>query len=115
MPCDKGFLLMLKSNGLAEGDQELREKLIKAFLNSFIELEAIPGKIVFSGTGIFLTTEGSPLIDIIRKFESAGTQILSCSTCLDHYGRKDKLIIGQATTMKETVAAMLTMPKVMAP
>jgi hypothetical protein len=115
MQCDKSFLLMLKSNGLADGDQELREKLLKAFLNSLLELEAIPGKIVFSGTGIFLTTDGSPLIDIIRKFESAGTQILSCSTCLDHYGRKNKIIIGQATTMKETVAAMLTMVKVMAP
>jgi hypothetical protein len=115
MQCDKSFLLMLKSNGLAEGDQELREKLLKAFLNSLIELESIPGKIVFSGTGIFLTTEGSPLAELVRKFESAGSQILSCSTCLDHYGRKDKIIIGQATTMKETVAAMLTTPKVMVP
>lgn len=115
MSCDNDFMLLLKSNGLAEGDQELREKLLKAFLSSLFELKAIPGKIVFSGTGIFLTTEGSPLSDHIRKFESMGTQILSCATCLEHYGRKDKIIIGQATTMKETVAAMLTTPKVMAP
>ena len=115
MACDNDFLLLLKSNGLAEGDQELREKLLKAFLSSLFELKAIPGRIVFSGTGIFLTTEGSPLADSIRQFEQEGTQILSCSTCLDHYGRKDKIIIGRATTMKETVAAMLATPKVMAP
>lgn len=115
MSCDNDFMLMLKSNGLAEGDRELREKLLKAFLSSLIDLKAIPGKIVFSGTGTFLTTEGSPLADLISKFENMGTRILSCSTCLEHYGRKDKVIIGQSTTMKETVAAMLTTPKVMAP
>lgn len=115
MPCDKDFMLMLKSNGLAEGDQELREKLLKSFLSSLLELKSIPSKIIFSGTGIFLTTEGSPMIDLISKFESMGTLILSCSTCLEHYGRKDKILIGQSTTMKETVIAMITTPKVMAP
>lgn len=115
MACDNDFMLLLKSNGLAEGDQELREKLLKAFLSSLLELKSIPGKIVFSGTGIFLTTEGSPFEELIRKFEAAGSRILSCSTCLEHYGRIEKIIIGQSTTMKETVAAMIVTPKVMAP
>jgi len=115
MTCDPNFMLMLKSDGLGDGDQLLRDKLMKAFLLSLFELAAIPGKIVCSGTGIFLTTEGSPLEELLKKFEAAGSQILSCSTCLEHYNRKDKIIIGQPTTMKETVIAMLTTPKVMAP
>ena len=78
-------------------------------------MKAFPAQIVFSGTGIFLTTQGSPLADLIGQFAAPRSTILSCTTCLEHYNRKDKIIIGRTTTTKETVMAMMSFPRVMAP
>jgi hypothetical protein len=67
------------------------------------------------GTGIFLTTENSPVGEILSRFAQNGTEILSCGTCLEYYKRADKLIIGSITNMKETVSAMLGYKKVLSP
>lgn len=115
MGVEQDFLLVLKSSGLGDGEPELREKLLKLFLDVLYELKAIPARIVCSGTGIFLTTEGSLVVEILNKFKDEGTEIFSCSTCLEHYDRNDKLIFGRPTTMKDTVSAMLSFKRVMAP
>jgi selenium metabolism protein YedF len=115
MPIKKDFLLVLKSSGLGDGEPDLGEKLIKAFLGSLNDSGTLPARIICLNSGIFLTTEGSQVIDILRKYEEQGSEILSCGTCLDYYGRKEKLLIGQATNMNETVAAMLDFKKILSP
>jgi selenium metabolism protein YedF len=113
MALEKDFMLLLKSKGMGDAEPELRDKLMKLFLNTLYESGAIPGKIVFSANGVFLTTEGSPVLDILKKYEEAGTEILSCGTCLEYYDRKDKIVVGKVTSMKDTVNTMLTIGKVM--
>lgn len=115
MGVNKDLLLMLTSSGLGEGEPDLGEKLLGAFLNVLFENGDIPARIICMNSGIFLTTEGSYAEETLRKFEQAGSEILSCGTCLDYYNRKDKLIIGQASNMKETVNAMLAFSKVLSP
>jgi selenium metabolism protein YedF len=115
MGLKKDTLVILKSSELGEGVPDLGEKLLQAFLKMLSESGTIPAKIICMNSGIFLTTEGSPVIEIMNKFEKDGAEILSCGTCLDYYGRKDKLIIGQPTNMKDTVQAMLTFARVVAP
>ena len=112
MATNKDLLVMLKSNGLGEGEPDLSEKLLKGFLNMLLESGQTPGRLICMNSAIFLTTEGSPVLDILRKYEEAGTDILSCLTCLEYYGRKEKLQIGKPTNMRETVHALLDFPKV---
>ena len=66
-------------------------------------------------SGVFLTTEGSPVLDIMKRYEEQGSEILSCGTCLDYYGRSDKLGLGKSTNMRETVNALLSFKKVLRP
>ncbi len=115
MPIKKDFLLVLKSSGLGDGEPVLGEKLIKAFLGSLYDSGTWPARIICLNSGIFLTTEGSQVFDILRKYEEQGSEIFSCGTCLDYYGRKEKLIIGKPTNMNETVSAMLGFDKILAP
>lgn len=115
MPINDDMLLMLTSSGIGEGEPDLGEKLLGSFLQMLFESGDIPAKIICMNSGIFLTTEGSYAEDILKKFESAGCDILSCGTCLDYYNRKDKLIIGQPSNMKDTVTAMLNFNKVVSP
>jgi peroxiredoxin family protein len=54
-------------------------------------------------SGVFLTTEGSEVLEILQGLSQEGVQILSCGTCLDFYGIKDKLAVGEITNMYTAV------------
>jgi selenium metabolism protein YedF len=108
----KELMIVIRSSGFGEGEPDLGEKLLKSFLQMFLNRNTIPDLIIFLNSGIFLTTKGTPLEDIIREFESKGTEILSCGTCLDYFERRDKLVIGQPTNMKDTVDAIMEYKKV---
>lgn len=43
---------------------------------------------------------------ILRSLESEGVNIMTCGTCLDFYGIKDKLAVGTVTNMYEIVETM---------
>jgi hypothetical protein len=77
-----------------------------------LESGEIPDRMIFMNSGIYLTTEGSSVLDILRSFEQKGAVILSCTTCLDYYNRRDKLLIGEPTNMKDTVDTILEYDKV---
>ena len=115
MALDEDLLLILKSSGLGDGEPDLGSKLLSAFLKTLLEAKAVPARIICMNSGVFLTTEGSPLIETLREFEAQGTAILSCGTCLDYYNRRERLRIGEPTNMKSTVEAMLSFPRILSP
>ena len=115
MEIDKNLLLVLKSSGIGEGAPDLGEILLKAFLTTLLESGTAPVRIICINSAIFLTTEGSQVVEIMNEFEGQGTEVLSCGTCLDYYDRQDKLVVGKSTNMKETVHAMLGCDKVLSP
>ena len=47
------------------------------------------------------------LVEDLRELESRGTEILTCGTCLDYYGLKEKLAVGRVTNMYR-IAEILT-------
>jgi selenium metabolism protein YedF len=108
----KKLLLLVKSSGLGEGEVDLGEKLIKSFFSVLLEQQEPPERMIFVNSGIFLTTAGSPLGDILTKFVEQGTEIFSCGTCLKYYGRQERLIVGKVGDMKETVSSLLEFEKV---
>ena len=112
MVIDKNFFLLLGSSGLGDGEVDLGEDLKKSWLQMLLESGLLPARIVCMNSGIFLTTNGSPVIDIMKDFERQGVKILTCGTCLDYYDRRDGLLVGEPTNMKDTVAAMLAFGKV---
>ena len=54
---------------------------------------------LFYNGGAHLTCEGSESLDDIKELASRGTKILTCGTCLDFYGIKDKLAVGEVTNL----------------
>jgi hypothetical protein len=66
-------------------------------------------------SGIQLTTEGSDVIEILKKFEEKGARIATCGTCLDYHGKRDKLLLGQIGTMDRTIEVMTTADKIIRP
>jgi selenium metabolism protein YedF len=115
MSLNQDLLLVIDSSGLGDGEPDLGERLMKAFLNVLLESGDLPARIIFMNSGVFLTTECSQVLDTLKRYEEQGTRILSCGTCLDYYGRKENLRIGKPTNMKDTVASLLRFGKVLRP
>lgn len=107
MPIDDKLAILIRSNMLGEGEPDLGEKLITSMFTVLTESERLPHKIMFINSGIFLTAEGTPVLEQLRRLESEGVAILSCGTCLKYYDRADKLAVGHPTDMRATVETLL--------
>jgi len=63
---------------------------------------------IFMNSGVSLTTEGSEVLELLKAMEEKGVELLSCGTCLDYYGLKEKLAVGKVTNMYAIVEAITT-------
>ena len=108
-------LLYLNSDRMGEGDDALGRKLIAIFLEKLLDDGTSIDEVVCLNGGVRLTTEGSEVIDLLQVLEERGARISSCGTCLGHFDLRDKLQVGQAGTMDETVRLMATADRVIRP
>ena len=105
-------VMLIASDQLGSGDEALGQLLIAAFINTLPEAKSQPAKILFINRGVFLTTEGSRVINTLKQLENEGVIIFSCGTCLNHYQLKEKLQVGKITKMYDTVESLLSADKV---
>ncbi len=104
----KDTVLVITGSTLGRGEEELGKLLMRSFFYSLKESGILPCKMLFFNSGVFLTTEGSPVLEELQALADKGVEIYSCGTCLEYYKLKDKLAAGQITNMYDTVTAMLT-------
>ena len=103
----KGKLVIsVYTDCMGRGDDELGHKLMKAFIFAVTQQEELPSTMLFYNGGAKLTGEGSPVLDDLKGLAEQGVEILTCGTCLDHYGIKDQLAVGEVTNMYVIVEKM---------
>lgn len=100
--------ILIQSEGLGWGNDELGEILMSNFLRLLAESREKPAKLIFWNTGVRLVCEGSWALEHIKELEKQGVEILACGTCLDFFELADKLVVGRPTTMPESIQAMLS-------
>jgi len=105
----------IHSDRMGQGDDALGGVLIKGFIKTIKDVDPKPRRMIFVNSGIFLTTEGSEVINALRELEETGIEILSCGTCLDFFNRKDKLEVGLASNMFDITSALMQSDKVVIP
>ena len=98
-PARGPVIVAIGSAEMGNGDPKLGKILMKSFLYSLTQLDALPQTVLFFNGGVRMTTEGSESIEDLKALEAQGVEILSCGTCLDFYGLKDKLRVGGITNM----------------
>ena len=108
-------VVLLASNLFGTGEEELGVILMRAFVKTLKEVEPAPSKVIFANSGVRLTTEGSELIEDIRALEEAGAEVISCGTCLDYYGLKEKLEVGRASNMFEIATSLAQADRLVRP
>ncbi len=111
----KGMLVVLSSNTMGNGDPKLGTSLMKAFVFALTKQDQLPDTILCYNSGAYLTCEGSDTVEDLKLLESEGVTILTCGTCLDFYGLKDKLAVGGVTNMYDIVERMETARSIIKP
>ena len=102
----KGMLVVLSANVMGTGDPKLGTSLMKAFVFALTKQDQLPDTILCYNTGAYLTCEGADTLEDLKLLESEGVAILTCGTCLDFYGLKEKLAVGGVTNMYDIVERM---------
>ena len=95
--------ILITNRYFGQGEEELGQVLMRSFLYTLGEMNGRVKSIIFMNSGVFLTTEGSEVLETLQGLSQEGVQILSCGTCLDFYGLKDKLAVGEITNMYTAV------------
>lgn len=115
MDVDKGTVVLLASDRLGHGDDELGAVLVRSFVKTLAALESPPAAILLVNGGVRLAAEGSPLIQDLEGLEARGVEVLSCGTCLDWFHLKEALRAGKPTNMMEIVTRLTRADRVVRP
>ena len=108
----KKIMVMVATNCMGHGDDELGSKLMMSFLKTLKEMGDELWRLVFVNNGVKLTIKDSEALPILQEFEQGGTHILVCGTCLTHFDIMDKKLVGTNTNMLDIVTAMQLADKV---
>ena len=108
-------VVVLSSDHMGEGNEELGKALMKGFVYALTELDELPKKIILYNGGAKLSVEGSDSLEDLKLLESQGVEILTCGTCLNFYGISDKLSVGSVTNMYSIAEIMRSASKIIKP
>lgn len=100
---EEKMVVVLSSDKMGEGDEELGKVLIKGFIYAITQLDKYPKSVLLYNSGVKLASEGSDSIEDLKVLEDHGVEILSCGTCLNFYNLQDKLQVGKVTNMYSIV------------
>ncbi|MCI8537466.1 MAG: sulfurtransferase-like selenium metabolism protein YedF [Oscillospiraceae bacterium] len=103
----RNVVAAISSGTMGTGAEELGRTLLKGFLYALSQQDQLPRTILFYNGGASITCEGSASLEDLKSMEAQGVEILTCGTCLDFYGLKDQLRVGEVTNMY-TIAEKLT-------
>lgn len=108
-------VVVVSADHMGEGDEALGKILLKGFLFALTQQETLPKTVLFYNGGAFVTCEGSASLEDLQKLAEQGVEILTCGTCLNHYGLTEKLQVGGVTNMYVIVEKQLQATKIIRP
>ena len=108
-------VVAVSADHMGEGDEVLGKILLKGFLFALTQQETLPKTVLFYNGGAAVTCEGSASLEDLQKLESLGVEILTCGTCLNHYGLTEQLRVGGVTNMYDIVEKQMAADLIVRP
>lgn len=104
-------VVVINSDKMGQGDDELGVRLLANFLGKLIDAETKPNMLVLYNSGVKLAAKGSPVLESLQSLENLGVQIICCGTCVNFYGLADQIDAGRVTNMLEIVKLLTQLKK----
>ncbi len=108
-------VVFIASETIGEGDDKLGRILMEGFINTLLEQDRIPDRILFMNAGVKFTIQASAVSDTLKKLTDRGCKILVCGTCLEFFSLTDKLSVGTVSNMFDIQGALLEATSVVRP
>lgn len=108
-------VVVLSSDCMGSGDDVLGHILMKGFVYALTEQDHLPETILLYNGGAKLSVEGAETLADLKLMEAQGVEILTCGTCLNHYGLSEKLAVGSVTNMYRIAEVLTNAGKVIRP
>ncbi len=108
----KKITVMITTDRIGFGDDELGLKLMVNFLATLKEMGKDLWSLIFVNNGVKLTIEGAKPLSSIQELERSGVRVMVCGTCLNHFDLLDKKQAGETTNMLDIVTSLQVSDKV---
>ena len=109
----KSYAVFIGKDHVGEGDQQLGYNLMKMAIYTLSESGDAPDYLLFMNGGVKLVAgEEQQIIDSVSSLIAQGTEVLVCGTCLDYYGLKEDLKVGEVSNMYDILGRMQAADKV---
>ncbi len=108
-------VLMIASDSVGRGSEELGQNLMTAFIQVLHEITPQPSTIIFMNSGVKLVTEGSKVLEDLRAIEKQGTELLACGACLSYYELKEKISVGHISNMYDIASTLFSAGRIINP
>ena len=109
------LVVAVDTDAMGRGSEELGKTLMKGFLFAVGQLPQLPKTMLFYNGGAKLTCEDAPTLEDLKSMEAQGVEILTCGTCLNHYGLTEKLQVGTVTNMYVIAEKMTQASRIVKP
>ena len=106
------IVVMVTSDIIGHGDDELGSKLMASFIKTLKEMGDDLWRLIFINGGVKLTIDGSDTLEDLKDLEKEGIYILVCGTCLTHFDLLDQKMVGETTNMLDIMTALQLADKV---
>jgi selenium metabolism protein YedF len=108
----KKILVILATDRLGKGDDDLGGKIVINFIRTMKEMGDDLWRLVLLNGGVKLAVEGSEALPQLQELAENGLGILVCGPCLKVFNLFDKKQVGELTSMVDIVTSMQLADKV---
>jgi len=109
------FVILLNSESMGSGNDELGKILLRSFLNTLIKQEQLPTHIILYNTGVLLAINETDTANSLNELEQLGVEVILCGTCCDFFQIKEKIKAGCISNMMHISSTLIKAPKVIVP
>lgn len=114
VPITQGTVLLIGSDTMGRGEEELGGILIRSFFNTLNGMDSLPLKIIFVNRGVKLIANPSEVVEDLKALCEKGVEVLACGTCLEFFKLKNDIQVGQISNMYAIAESLLRAGKVVA-
>ena len=111
-PDTQKILVIISSQQIGKGDDELGRKLMISFVKTLKEMGPDLWRLVLLNHGVKFSAKDSQILEELKELEALGVVILVCGACLTHLGLMDDKVIGETTNMLDIVTSIQLADKV---
>ena len=108
-------VVYINSHLLGVGEDRLGSILMRSFLKTLLDMETEPFRLILINSGVRLASEGSEVLETLRGLSEEGVEILSCGTCVDFYGLKEKVKVGVISNMYDIAQSLVEADRLIRP